>query len=214
MESLDGMVSGDYDLGDILAGATFSAASAGLTSGIDFGFPKGHPFHDALFGIGSGQFTMAGLLETGLDGVIRSGLSSAVYGTDFGDGVLASVVSYVANGVSGALIEETANVFGHGAFSIEKLVAKATINCLAAEAGGASCASGAIGSLVTELVIASGSNLGADDIQTYRQRLQVIGAIAGYFTSGGEADNVYATAFAALNDCERNEWPTAFLIDG
>ena len=54
-----------------------------------------------------------------------------------GSGVLNSIVTYVANGVAGAAIEEVANVYGHNAFAVEKLVAKAMINCLAAEAKGA-----------------------------------------------------------------------------
>jgi filamentous hemagglutinin len=217
VNSVDGVVSGNFDLGAILEGAVFSGVSAGLTAGININLPEGHPLHDNLIaGFGSGQFTMAGLLEAGLDGVVSSGLSSAVYGTDFGDGVLASLVSYIADGVAGAGIEEIADVHGHDVFSVEKLVAKATLNCLAAEAKGASCASGAVGSLMAEFATEyskdTGDVFGARDPQEYRDRLQLIAAVAGYFTSGGEGENVYATMSAALMDYDNNCGPCVFII--
>ena len=207
---LEGAVSGNFDLGAILEGAVFSGISAGLTAGINLNFPDGHPFNNNLIaGFGSGQFTMAGLLNAGLDGVISSGLSSAVYGTDFGDGVLASLVSYIADGVAGAGIEEVADKYGHDVFSVEKLIAKATLNCLAAEAKGASCASGAVGSLVTDLVTehtkTTGDLLGASNPEEYRDRLKLIAAIAGYFTSQGDGENGYATVSAALTDYDNND---------
>jgi len=205
--SLDGLVSGNFDLGDILKDATFSGVTAGLTAGIDIKFPVDHPFNDALInGFGTTQFTMAGLLNAGLDGVISSGLSSAVYGTDFGSGVLNSIVTYVANGVAGAGIEEIADRYGHSTFSVEKLVAKAMLNCLAAEAKGASCASGAVGSLVTELALNTGTTFGAKNSQELRDRLQLAAAIAAYFVSEGEAANVYAAADAALLDLDNNDF--------
>uniref|UniRef100_A0A7C1SXR2 Filamentous hemagglutinin N-terminal domain-containing protein n=1 Tax=Agrobacterium albertimagni TaxID=147266 RepID=A0A7C1SXR2_9HYPH len=215
--SLDGLVSGNFDIGDILKDATFSGVSAGITGGIDIKFPVDHPFNDALInGFGTSRFTMAGLLNAGLDGVISSGLSSAVYGTDFGSGVLSSIVTYVANGVAGAGIEEIADRYGHSTFSVEKLVAKATINCLAAEATGASCASGAVGSLVTDFLTEyssdTGNSFGATNPTEYRKRLELVAAIAGYFTSGGKGENVYATASAALLDYDNNCGPCVFII--
>lgn len=222
VESLDGVVSGDFDIGDILKGAVFSGVTAGLTSAINVSnFIKpdtalGKSLAGNIIpGFGNaGQFIWKGLLDAGLDGVISSGLSSVVYGTDFGSGVLAEVVSYVADGLAGAGIREASDATSHGSFSLEKLIAKATINCLAAELKGASCASGALGSLVTELVVATGSTLGVDGNQSidermddYRDRLKMIAAIAGYFVSGGKAENVHATANAAVLDFDNNLAP-------
>ncbi len=203
--SVEGVVTGNFDIGEIVEGAAFAGLSAGLTSGIDINFPNGHPFNDALIdGFGSSQLTVSGLLNAGLDGAISSGVASAAYGTDFGNGVLGAVVSYVASGVAGAAIEGVSDIYGHDRFSIEKLVAKATINCLAAEAQGASCGSGALGSLVAEIVTTSELSLGADNLEEHRNRVELVGALAGYFVSGGEADNVYATAHAAVLDYDNN----------
>lgn len=210
--SLDGIVSGDFDISEILEGAAFSGLTAGLTDGIDIGdlgIDLGTAGTDSLIpGFGSGQLSLTGLLDAGLDGVLSSGINSAVYGTDFGAGVLNSVVTYVANGVAGSAIEEVADVYGHDTFSIEKLVAKATINCIAAEAKGASCASGAVGSLVAETLakgaVASGEPLSAEDLEQLEKNIQLVSAIAGFFTSGGKAENVYATNVAAQLDHDNN----------
>ncbi|WP_245890076.1 hemagglutinin repeat-containing protein [Celeribacter persicus] len=215
VNTADGIVSGDFDLGEILEGAVFSGVSAGLAAGINLDTTfniETSGLGDIIPGFGSGQLSWGELLENGLDGVISSGLSSAVYGTDFGEGVLSSIVSYVANGVAGAAIEEVATVYGHDIFSVEKLVAKATINCLAAEAKGASCASGALGSLVTDFVVGTGSGLGANSVEEYRDRLELIAAIAGYFTSGGDAANVHAAADAALLDLDNNACGTGICV--
>ncbi|MCZ7488595.1 filamentous hemagglutinin N-terminal domain-containing protein [Rhizobium rhizogenes] len=212
VESIDGAVSGNYDLGKILQGAAFSGLSAGLTAGINLenlGVETSGLSQNLIAGFGNGNLTIAGLLETALDGVISNGLSAAVYGTDFGGGVLASVVSYVADGVAGSGIREISDITGHGGFSIQKLVAKAALNCLAAEAKGASCASGAVGSLVTELLVSGGASLGTYplNIAEYRKRLELAAAIAGYFVSEGKGENVFATANAALIDYDHNAVP-------
>ncbi len=189
-----------------------SGLSAGLTAGINLStsdFDTSKLSQNLIAGFGNRNLTIAGLLEAGLDGVISNGLSAAVYGTDFGSGVLASVVSYIADGVAGSGIREISDITGHGGFSITKLVAKATLNCLAAEAKGASCASGAVGSLVTELLVAGGATLGTDplNIPKYRARLELAAAIAGYFVSEGKGENVFASANAALIDYDNNAVP-------
>lgn|GEM_PF-2580270 len=211
MDTADGLVSGDFDLGEILEGAVFSVVSKALVAGINLDTTFNidtSGLGDIIPGFGSGQLSWGELLENGLDGVISSGLSIAVYGTDFGEGVLSSIVSYVANGVAGAAIEEVADIYGHDVFSVEKLVAKATINCLAAEAKGASCASGALGSLVAEtlsvMAVSGDEPLSADDLDRLEKNIELISAIAGFFASGGEAENVYATNVAAQLDHENN----------
>ncbi|MEO1985229.1 MAG: DUF637 domain-containing protein [Martelella sp.] len=103
MESLDGMVSGDYDLGDILAGATFSAVTAGLTEGIGLEAlgitDKTHPdlFDGIINGFGKGNLSLANILDGALDGMVTSGLSSAVYGTDFSSTFSRSLLNTVVN---------------------------------------------------------------------------------------------------------------------
>ncbi|WP_241484147.1 filamentous hemagglutinin N-terminal domain-containing protein, partial [Ruegeria sp. ANG-R] len=88
--TIDGAVSGDFDIGEILEGAAFSGVTAGLAHGINLDdiigtIPKDSPLNAALingFGNPNGpQLTIAGLLEGTIDGVVSSGLSSAVYDT-------------------------------------------------------------------------------------------------------------------------------------
>ncbi|KAB2716545.1 DUF637 domain-containing protein, partial [Brucella intermedia] len=212
VNSLDAAVSGKFDFDEILVGAALSGLTAGLTTGINLGtlgFDTSQLSQNLIQGFGNGNLTLAGFLETALDGVIESGLSSAFYGTDFASGILAPLVSYIADGVAGAGIWEVSGLTDHGSFSIEKLVAKAALNCLAAEAKGASCASGAVGSLVTELIVTSGFTLGTEqyNIDEYEQRLRLAAAIAGYFVSGGKGENVFATADAAATDYRNNAVP-------
>lgn len=212
--SLDGAVSGKFDIGAILKDAAFAGATAGLTSAVNISdfvrLPKSMT-NNLIPGFGNKQLTMAGILDAGLDGVISSGLSSAVYGTDFGSGVLNSVVTYIANGVAGAAISEISDKLGHGRPSLEKLVAKATVNCIAAEVTGADCAAGAIGSLVTELMV-SGIDPSKVDVKDLRNRIKLVSAIAGYFTSGGKAQNVNAAVNAAVLDYDNNAAPLLLII--
>lgn len=214
--SVDGVVSGEFDLGEILETASIQALSAGLTTAIDIsdlGINLGEGANGSLIpNFGSGQISVEGLLETGLDGVITSGINSAAYGTDFGDGVLNTVVSYVANGVAGSAIEEVSTKYGHVGFSVEKTVAKALINCVAAEANGADCASGAVGTIVTDLLTDGQNPLTADD--DLDKRIEVSAAIIGVLFSGGEAENVYATSNAAQLDFQNNfeGWGMAIVV--
>ncbi|CUX53226.1 hemagglutinin repeat-containing protein [Rhizobium oryzihabitans] len=212
--TLDGAVSGRFDIGAILKDAAFAGATAGLTSAVNISdfvrLPKSMT-NNLIPGFGNKQLTMAGILDAGLDGVISSGLSSAVYGTDFGSGVLNSVVTYIANGVAGAAISEISDKLGHGRPSLEKLVAKATVNCIAAEVTGADCAAGAIGSLVTELMV-SGIDPSKVDVKDLRNRIKLVSAIAGYFTSGGKAQNVNAAVNAAVLDYDNNAAPLLLII--
>jgi len=82
---------------------TRSVRSAQLTAGINLDdivgeVPVDSPPNDALIsGLGNSNLTIAGVLEAGIDSAISSGLSSAVHGTDFGDGFSASIVRTITN---------------------------------------------------------------------------------------------------------------------
>lgn len=206
VETLDGVVAGDLDLGAILEAATFSGATAGLTSGINLNIPESSPLNDALIsGFGNGdvaQLTIGGILEGALDGAISSGLSSTVYGTDFADGFSASLVQTVTNlaladaqfeiGDLGNGIEKWEGSAGH-------MLLHALAGCAAAEAQGADCAAGAAGGIAQSVYAGALGDLSPEDRQNAVANSQVIGALAGYLLSGGSAENVSAASAIATS---------------
>ncbi|WP_217353849.1 two-partner secretion domain-containing protein [Ruegeria arenilitoris] len=215
VETLDGVVAGDLDLGAILEAAAFSGVSAGLTSGINLNIPENSPLNDALInGFGNGdvaQLTIGGILEGALDGAISSGLSSTVYGTDFAEGFSASLVQTVTNlaladaqfEIGGLFTDEDGIPINGGEGSAGHMLLHALAGCAAAEASGADCKSGAAGGIAASIYsgIAGNSSL---SIEEQNRLASVVGAVAGYLVSGGEADNVSTGSFvgqsAVLNN--------------
>ncbi|MEO1985232.1 MAG: hemagglutinin repeat-containing protein [Martelella sp.] len=209
VESLDGMVSGDYDLGDILAGATFSAATAGLTEGISLDALKidlGEFGDAALLGFGNGNLSIAGILDGALDGMITSGLSSAVYGTDFGSSFSRSLLNTVVN-LTLADVQFEIGELGNGLDNWEgspgHMLLHGLAGCAAAAASGNGCAAGAAGAVAQSLFAGSlgGTALSEQELQ---RRATVFGALAGYFFSGGDGDNVSNAANIGLSGFTNN----------
>ena len=211
VESLDGMVSGDYDLGDILAGATFSAVTAGLTEGIGLdtlgiNLPEDHVFNNALLSFGNGNLSIAGILDGALDGMIRSGLSSAVYGTDFGSSFSRSLLNTVVN-LTLADVQFSIGELGNGLDNWEgtpgHMLLHGLAGCAAAAASGNGCAAGAAGGIAQSLFAGSlgGTALSEQELQ---RRATVFGALAGYFFSGGDGDNVSNAANIGLSGFTNN----------
>ncbi len=211
VETLDGVVAGDLDLGAILEAAAFSSASAGLTSGINLNIPENSTLNDALInGLGNPkgpQLTVAGILEGALDGSISSGLSFAVYGTDFADGFSASLVQTVTNltladaqfeiGDLGSGIENWEGSAGH-------VLLHALAGCAAAEASDADCAAGAAGGIAQSVYAGMLGDLPPEERAQALANSEVIGALAGFAFSGGEADNVVAASSVARSGLENN----------
>ncbi|MCB5205567.1 DUF637 domain-containing protein, partial [Neorhizobium sp. T786] len=185
--------------------------TAGLTAGINIPFAKGSPFLENLIpGFGNKQLTMAKLLNGFLDDAISAGISSLAYDTDFGTTLLNSMLQTVISAVAGAGIYEVAEVHGHLAQSIEKTLAKALINCAAAEATGGDCAAAAAGTIITDLAFANG--LTADTPDQLRKQVQLIAAVSGWLLSGGDPSKVYDTVDAALLDYDNNIAPALAII--
>ncbi|WP_037316942.1 DUF6862 domain-containing protein [Ruegeria halocynthiae] len=216
VETLDGVVAGDIDLGAILEAATFSGVSAGLTSGINLNIPESSPLNDALisgFGNPQGpQLTVAGILEGALDGSISSGLSSAVYGTDFSDGFSASLVQTVTNlaladaqfEIGGLFTDANGNAINGGEGSAGHMLLHALAGCAAAEATGAECAAGAAGGIAQSIFVGTDPALvGLSDYEI-QKRAELFGAVAGLLASGGNAENVVAAAAVAQSAALNN----------
>ncbi|MCG7521618.1 DUF637 domain-containing protein [Ruegeria sp. Ofav3-42] len=216
VSTLDGVVSGNLDLGEILETATFSGLTAGLTAGINLDdivgkIPEGSPLNDALLGnFGNGNLTIAGVLEGTIDGAISSGLSSAVYGTDFSDNFTAGLATTLVN----LATADAQNVIG-GTFeagSAGNLLGHSLLGCLQAEATGADCASGIAGALSEQAYVAAVGGtipqIGTDEYQAWKdqhsQSIELVGAAVGFVFSGGEAENVNSASSYAVSAFQNN----------
>ncbi|KZL25876.1 hypothetical protein PsWM33_01607 [Pseudovibrio sp. WM33] len=214
VESLDGAVSGDFDIEDILADAAFSGVTAGLTSGININIlgitSKTNPelFNNLLGEFGNGNLSIANILDGALDGIISNGLSSAVYGTDFLEGFSSSMINTIVNlamadvqfeiGELGEGIDNWEGSFGHA-------LLHGLTGCAAAEATGASCAAGAAAAVAQSIYAgAQDSNLSQEEQKRALARSKFIGALAGFVFSGGDPANVSIAAAIAQSGFENN----------
>ena len=240
--STNGVVSGDFDLGDILKNAAFSAATSYLASSINLkaagdtagateeiikaneltgvakaldkkfsvlGGSWGDGFNTGL--LGGEQLTAANVLERAFDGAISSGLSSAVYGTDFKTGLRNSVIrNVVALGladvqakIGGVFNDANGDSINGGEGSFGHIALHAIAGCAAAEASGADCGAGAAGAVVQAVYSGSLSGTGLSDEQQIK-RAQLYGSLAGYIFSGGKGENVGIASSIAASGIANN----------
>ncbi len=239
--STNGVVSGDFDLGDILKNAAFAAATSYLASSINLqgqgktpealaeaekanqltgvgkaldkkfsilGGSWGKPYNTALFGE---KLTAANVLERAFDGAIQSGLSSAVYGTDFKTGLRNSVVrTIVALGladvqteIGGVFNDENGDPINGGEGSFGHVALHAIAGCAAAEASGADCGAGAAGA-VAQTIYAESLNGTTLSLEQQKRNIAVIAGAVGYLFSGGNAENVSAASSIAVSGLANN----------
>ncbi|QCM13004.1 filamentous hemagglutinin N-terminal domain-containing protein [Agrobacterium tumefaciens] len=224
--SIDGAVSGKFDIGAILKDTAFAGLTAGLTSAISLKIPEGSLLNQSLLGgLGNGQLTMGNILNGALDGIIKSGLSSTFYGTDFGTGftkeLLNTVVSLAMADVQGA-IGDLGLRLGFEDGSLPSMLLHGAVGCAAASATGDACAAGAAGAMAQSLYagyVKSKANVPKladyatpeayqDAHDNWRRenanRAAVVGAAAGYFLSEGKGSNVSAAASIARSGFENN----------
>ncbi|WP_234705183.1 hemagglutinin repeat-containing protein [Sinorhizobium meliloti] len=158
VESLDGIVSGNYDIGEILKGAAFSGATAGLKDAVNLSAlgidTEGLLNESLLGGFGNGQLTLGGILDGALDGAIGSGLTSLVYGTDFGSGFSQALLSTVVN-LALADVQGGIGDLGLGEGTLPSALLHGLAGCAAAEAQGGNCAAGAAGAVAQSLFAGS-----------------------------------------------------------
>ena len=212
-QSVAGVVSGEFDLGEILKGAAFAGLSAGLTAGInadDLGISFGPNAGQSLLGVGQ-KFTVMGLVEGGLDAVISSGLSSAVYGTSFGD----SLAQSLTNTVTGLLLADVQALIGKGViggqYSEGDLVhasLHAFAGCAAGELMGSTCQAGAAGGLLQALY-AGGVNpvdVFLDQVG-HANQAELIAALGGFLVSEGNGEAVSTAGTVGRSGFENNAIP-------
>ncbi|WP_208860670.1 hemagglutinin repeat-containing protein [Pseudovibrio ascidiaceicola] len=214
VESLDGVVSGNFDLGDILADAAFSGITAGLTDGIGldtFGIEVDtNPdlFNSLLGEFGRGNLSIANILDGALDGLISNGLSSAVYGTDFMEGFSSSMINTIVN-LAMADVQFEIGSLGEGIDnwegSLPHMLLHGLTGCAAAEATGANCAAGAAAAVAQSIYAgAQDNNLSQEEQKRALARSKFIGALAGFAFSGGDPANVSIAAAIAQSGFENN----------
>ncbi|WP_224825200.1 DUF637 domain-containing protein [Cognatishimia sp. MH4019] len=209
LETLDSAVSGDFDVADILESAVFSGATAGLTSGInldDLGIELGKASQNPLLGFGKidgNGLTLSNLLEGSLDSVISSGLSSAVHGTDFSNGLSDTLLKTVVNlTLADAQFEIGELHLPEG--SAQHALLHGLAGCAAASAQGGSCAAGAAGGIAQSLYAGTLEELTADQRNIALARSELIGAVAGFAFSGGNEVNVAIAAAVAQSGFKNN----------
>ena len=230
---IDGAVSGNMDLGDILGDAVFAGVTAGLTAGIDlnstFGIEFGEGATTGLLGMGN-NLSVANILERGLDNLISSGLSAAVYDTNFGDSFASAMTSSLVNlamaDVQYAIGEIGVTRDANGSVTHDPnwegspghAILHGLAGCAAAELQGADCAAGAAGAVAQSLYAGT---LSAPNREHYASEedyaqayaswerttlntAELIGGTVGFLFSAGETQNVSIAANVAQSGAQNN----------
>ena len=208
---IEGAITGNMDIADILEGAAFSGVTAGLTAGISLqgmGVEWGEGATSSLFG--NGNLSIANLSERGLDAAITAALRTGVYGDDFLDGFAASLGASAA----GLLMADLHNVVGQGIIDgyysegdLAHVSLHALVGCAMAEFQGADCGPGAVGGAVSALYggyLERNGGVPEDARAATIARAELIGALAGYFVSSGRGENVSTAGGVAASALENN----------
>ncbi|MCB5205461.1 DUF637 domain-containing protein, partial [Neorhizobium sp. T786] len=208
LESIDGIVSGNFDLGEILEGAVFAGVTAGLTNAISLdliGIKAEGLLGKALLGdFGNGTLTLHAILDGALDGLISSGLSSLVYDTDFGSAFSAALIKTVVN-LAMADIQFAIGDRYLGEGTPQHMLLHGLVGCAVAQASGGDCAAGAAGAVAQSIYAAYLQNYGGvADEKRALANAEFIGALVGFMFSGGKAENVELAATIARSGLENN----------
>lgn len=223
---IEGTITGNMDIGEMLETAAFSGLAAGLTSGInlatpvdrdgvsldgqlfDFGVTFGDGAKASLFGYGN--LSLANLAEGALDATITAALRTGVYDEKFATGFKAAVASNAA----GLVMADLHNVIGSGVIDgrysegdLLHVGLHALVGCAAAELQGADCGAGAVGGMVSAFYaggIDRNGGLDEDQRAAATTNTEMIGAVAGYLVSGGKGENVSQAAAISQSAFENN----------
>ena len=215
VEGADGVVSGDFDIGEVLGAAGRAGLTAGVTAGINaetFGadfegldWANTSPFE--VMGFGE-KLTIAGLTQAGIDASLSAGLTIAfdddLDGADFLDLFQASMRTSTVNLTMADLQVGIGDLrLGEGSF--EHAALHGLVGCAAAEALDGDCASGAAAGIAQSLYAglqdgrperADFDSENAYDTadRAWRHDIagqaQLLGAAVGYATSSGKSQNV------------------------
>ncbi len=192
-QSIAGVVSGEFDLGDILENAAFAGLSAGLVAQVDLGKMVGAS-GDSLIGAkpltegAAALLSPAQLLDQIGDAFVSSALDSAVHGTDFGEALSGALRNVALNNALAATQFGIGNLdLGEG--TVEHALLHGLAGCAFAEVTGGDCAAGAAAGIAQSIYAGYVDRNGLDKGQAV-ETAALIGAAAGFFFSSGKAENV------------------------
>lgn len=175
-----------------------SMISAGLTAGI-----AGQLNIDTGLSAGIGDQVAYQSIRT----LTNTVASAAINGADIGDTLKSNLISAVANVASAQLATQIGDIAGENQWNLEegdirKVVMHAIAGCGVGQLSSQSCAAGAIGAGLQEIL---GSSMGSlsDDPATQIQLAGLAGAIA-VALSGGDASAVNTAAFTAQQAASYN----------
>lgn len=183
--SLEGMITGKLDLGAVLKDAAFTGISGWATDAINLKSLGVEGLSaDSYLGMGQ-KFSEAKLAEGLLDTAITAGLSSAIYGTDFGDNFVRSYASHVVMAATADLqtgIGDWAEKHG-GEGSVGHVLMHAGVGCLASELLRGKCGAGAAAAAASALYAGTLKGRTGDDVE---KSAELIGGLAAALASGGD----------------------------
>ncbi|WP_299289111.1 DUF637 domain-containing protein, partial [uncultured Tateyamaria sp.] len=202
--SVEGVVTGNFDIGEIVEGAAFAGLSVGISAGLNDAVLSNTAIGNviaglddtSLFGFGNNNLSLQNLVKGGIANTISAGVNAAFYDTDFLDGLAASTLNTVVNlTLADAQFEIGELGFEEG--SLNHALLHGLAGCVAAEAQGADCAAGAAGGVAQSIYAGQVENEpepGTSDHQQWQMEqaatASMWGALAGHVFSGSEAANV------------------------
>ena len=200
------MLTGHFDLEQALAGAAFAGVTAFATDFISverLGIDLGDNANVALLGFGN-DLTLAAIVESGIDSAVTAGLSTAVYGTDFGKGFLSSFGSSLVS-LATADFQTLIGKQGLKEGGVEHAFLHGLVGCVSAELSSADCASGAIGGIAQSIYAGKTGILERHiNKDKHLANVEMVSALAAYFTSQGKGENVSIGARIGRSGFENN----------
>jgi hypothetical protein len=190
--TMEGAITGNFDLGDILKNAGTSALTAGLTAGLTTSFNINGLPTEAIFD-GFSDVSISSIVNGGLDNLIEAGVSTLINGGDFGDTFWQLALTDSVNVLQAALQNQIGGIFENGSNggegSFGHVFLHGLVGCATAELLDGHCAAGAAGGAISALYAGT---LGGTTLTDEQQQnnAQLLGAFAGYLLSGSDANNV------------------------
>ena len=209
---VQGVVSGDFDIGAILTDVAFAGVSGVLTEAVNLDNILQMQAGQSLLGAVDGKFTWANLVDGLGDSVVKAGLTTAVYGGEFGDnfkGAFTSTFVNLAQADLQSLIGDRYNgantLVNGGEGSIGHVLEHAFAGCITGAALGGSCEASAAAAAISAL------HAGAVDPQQALRKsgeaialAELFGGLAAAIVSGGDTNATMIASGIAGSAFENN----------
>ena len=213
---IEGGITGNFDLDEVVKSAALSAASAGIGAKLTGAINIEGLDTATIKTIGDQSTSLSGLVNGVLDTAITTGVNSALYGTDFAEAFTAALLKDAVETAMAGGQNIIGDTFDEG--SLASILTHGLVGCAAADVLGADCAAGATAGMAQSIF--SGwqdrpVQQAGESGEAYAARVdawkadvandaELIGASAGYLFSGSEAENVYTAAQVAKSGTLNN----------